>query len=103
MSAEGFWGAEEKYEAANKATACGGERERQRERGEWARQRCIGFYFYRDESLYPCAVMNDFPRVTENKVPLQENHGKKKPIIKTIIKNKYSNSWGRHTCKCMLA
>lgn len=30
--------------------------------------------------------MNDFLRVTENKVPLQENHGKKKPIIKTIIK-----------------
>lgn len=31
MSAEGFWGAEEKYEAANKATACRGERDKERE------------------------------------------------------------------------
>lgn len=31
MSAEDFWGAEEKYGAANKTTACGGERKKQRE------------------------------------------------------------------------
>lgn len=31
MSAEGFWGAKEKYEAANKATASGKERENERE------------------------------------------------------------------------
>lgn len=49
------------------------------------RQRGIGFYFYRDESLHPCAVMNDSVCVTEIQVPLVENRRENKLIIKTLI------------------
>lgn len=78
MSAEGFLEAKEKYEAANKETAGGKERERERMgKKEVGEAEMHWFYFYRDESLHPCAMMNDFLGVTENKVPCREATGKR--------------------------